>query len=162
MHYCRRRAAQKAVAAAAILFLVINTFLTFRSWSWSNAANTTYYDYDPSEYSRRLAGRPRAHTPKDRVINDLIKQGIRPGDRDFRRLLQARLERLTKRNEKAQSKRNVLKNLRKTKNIWYREDQEHHIQLKEEVSVCVCEIICFIVGGRGGMITWLESGMDCI
>ena len=50
----------------------------------------------------RLEGRPRAHTPRDRVINDLIKQGIRPGNRDFRRLMKARLERLLKRNSRPQ------------------------------------------------------------
>ena len=140
---CGRRAtAQKAVVAAAFLFLVANTFINFHSWQ------ATDISYDPSEYSRRLEGRPRAHTPRDRVINDLIKQGIRPGNRDFRRLMKARLERLLKRNEKALSQRNVKKTLRKTKNIWYRQDQEHLTQLTEKVSVCEALFCAHPIRGR--------------
>ena len=135
---------QKAVAAAAVFFLVANTFINFHSWQ---ADISSHNEYDPPEYSRRLEGRPRAHTPRDRVINDLIKQGIRPGNRDFRRLMKARLERLLKRNEKAERQRNVKKTLRKTKNIWYRQDQEHLTQLTEKVSVCEVSF-CSTLGGR--------------
>ena len=144
MHCGRRALAQKAVAAAAVLFLVANTFINFHSWQAGISSH--HNEYDPPEYSRRLEGRPRAHTPRDRVINDLIKQGIRPGNRDFRRLMKARLERLLKRNEKALSQRNVKKTLRKTKNIWYRQDQEHLTQLTEKVSVCEVSF-CSTLGG---------------
>ena len=142
----RRAAAQKAVAAVAVLFLVANTFINFHSWQ-AGIIISSNDEYDPTEYSRRLEGRPRAHTPRDRVINDLIKQGIRPGNRDFRRLMKARLERLLKRNEKALSQRNVKKTLRKTKNIWYRQDQEHLTQLTEKVSVCE-DSFCSTRGGH--------------
>lgn len=119
------------MAAAAVVFLVVNAFLSFSSWP----EDPSYVDFDPSEYSRRLAGRTRAHTPKDRVINEIIKQGIRPGDPQYRRLIKARLERLAQRNEKAQSQRKTILTLKKTKNIWFRKDEAQQAELKKKVSV---------------------------
>ena len=78
------------MAAAAVGFLVVNAFLLW--------PEDTSYEYDASEHSRRLDGSLRAITPRERVLNELFKMGIRPGDYDHRRLLKARLARLDKRN----------------------------------------------------------------
>ncbi len=124
-----QRRAHKAVAAAAVVLLVVNVFLLLPE--------------DPSEYfdateysSRRLdGGKKAANTPRERVINELFKQGIRPGDPNYRRLLKARLERLKKREAKALSKRQTKRTLRNTKNIWYRRgDPVLQAQLEEKVS----------------------------
>jgi len=119
-----QRRAKKAVTAVAVVFLVVNAFLAFR---WPEDLS-----YDPTEVSRRLAGRARAHTPKERVINEIIKQGIRPGDPKYRRLIRARLGRLAHRNEKAQSQRKTMMTLRKSKNIWFRSDKAQQAELNEK------------------------------
>ena len=116
-------------AAAAVVFLVVNAFFNFLPDDPSR-----FHEYDASEYSRRLDGSVRAHTPRERVINELFKLGIRPGDPGYRRLLNARLERLNKRNEKAESQRKTVRNLRNTKKIWYRRNKTEQAELEEKVS----------------------------
>jgi len=126
-----QRRTHKAVAAAAVVFLVVNAFLS----SWPE---DTSYEYDASQHSRRLDGSLRAITPRERVLNELFKMGIRPGDPDHRRLLKARLARLEKRNEQALAHREMIRKLRNTKNIWFRRDaaqqaelEQKHAQLRE-------------------------------
>jgi len=126
-----QRRTQKAVAAAAVVLLVVNVFLLLPE-------DPSEY-FDATEYSSRRLGAKAANTPRERVINELFKQGIRPGDPNYRRLLKARLERLKKREAKALSKRQTKRTLRNTKNIWYRRGdpvqqaqlEEKHAQLRE-------------------------------
>jgi hypothetical protein len=112
------------VAAAAVLFLVVQLL-------------SSVDEYDPTRHSRRLAddGRPRAHKLKDRVINDLMKQGIRSGDPNYRRLMKTRLHRLAKRNEKAKTERKMVRKLRNKADIWFRQDKSEQTELKQKVSV---------------------------
>ena len=124
----QRRAQKALAAAAAVVFLVVNAFFLL------DDPSQVYYEYDASEFSRRLDGSVRAHTPRERVINELFKLGIRPGDPGYRRLLNARLERLNKRNEKAESQRKTVRNLRNTKKIWYRRNKTEQAELEEKVS----------------------------
>ena len=124
-----QRRAHKAVAAAAVVFLVVNALLLLPDGHLSPSS----IEYDASEYSRRL-GSVRAHSPRERVINELFKQGIRPGNPNYRRLLNARLERLQKRNKKAVSQRQTMRTLRNTKNIWYRRSKAQQAELEEKVS----------------------------
>lgn len=121
-----QRRAHKAVAAAAVVFLV-NALLFLPDGYLSPSS----IEYDASEYSRRL-GSVRAHSPRERVINELFKQGIRPGNPNYRRLLNARLERLQKRNKKAVSQRQTMRTLRNTKNIWYRRSKAQQAELEEK------------------------------
>ena len=126
----QRRAHKALAAAAAVVFLVVNAFFNFLP----DDPSPSFHEYDASEYSRRLDGSVRAHTPRERVINELFKLGIRPGDPGYRRLLNARLERLNKRNEKAESQRKTVRNLRNTKKIWYRRNKTEQAELEEKVS----------------------------
>ena len=125
-----QRRTHKAVAAAAVVFLVVNAFLLW--------PEDTSYEYDASEHSRRLDSNGlRAITPRARVLNELFKMGILPGDPDHRRLLKARLARLEKRNEQALAHREMIRKLRNTKNIWFRRDTAQQAELEQKVSVPV-------------------------
>ena len=111
-----QRRAHKAAAAAAVVLLVVNVFLLLPN-------DVSPFENDPAEFSsRRLDGytRAAANSHRERVINELIKQGIRPGDPNYRRLLKARLERMKKREAQALAVRQTKRTLRNTKNIWYR------------------------------------------
>ena len=63
-----RRAAQKAAAAVAVVFLVINAFVSFNSYD---------VDYDPTEISRRLDGTQR--TIRARIIDSLTRENMAEG-----------------------------------------------------------------------------------
>jgi hypothetical protein len=136
-----QRRTHKAVAAAAVVFLVVNALLN----SWPE---DTSYDYDASEHSRRLDGSLRAITPRERVLNELFKMGIRPGDPDHRRLLKARLARLEKRNEQALAHREMIRKLRNTKNIWFRRDTAQQAELEQKVIVACSICVVLFIGGH--------------
>ena len=124
-----KRRAIKALAAAALAFSVASIILLSDLSSYEN-----YYDYDPSEYSRRLSGRRKAQSPRERVINELKKQGIVQGDPDYRRLLTIRLQRLEQRNRAAELQRKLMKNSRISKDIYFRTDVKRRKELEKEVS----------------------------
>ncbi|KAK1741961.1 hypothetical protein QTG54_007534 [Skeletonema marinoi] len=116
-----RRAAQKAAAAVAVIFLVINAFVSFNSYD---------VDYDPTEISRRLDGTQR--TIRARIIDSLReRRGIKPGDPDFQRLFLARLEDLQAQSELPTARRTAQRTLDNTKQIWMRSDKERENELVE-------------------------------
>ena len=115
------RRAQKALAAAALIFLAVNSFLSFSSWS----EDLAYNEYDPSEVSRRLDGK-QPITMRDRIINSLgQRRGVKPGDPEFQRLFLARLSDMQKQSEIPAARRIALRTLEQTQqNIWMRPNKE--------------------------------------